>query len=164
MYMKKILLCLIGILLVIIEGSIINYIDIFGISVSLVIVYCTIISLYLDELEAGIIGAIIGLIKDVAFGGIFGVNTLILFAISYGISTLRYKIYKESYITVGTLIIITSIFDSMVNITATTLIYNSYSILTMVLKGIFIIPLMNSLLGFIIYLLFKNSILKLKEE
>ena len=164
MYMKKILLCLIGILLVIIEGSITNYIDIFGISVSLVIVYCTIISLYLDELEAGIIGAIIGLIRDVAFGGIFGVNTLILFAISYGISTLRYKIYKESYITIGTLIIITSIFDSMVNITATTLIYNSYSILTMVLKGIFIIPLMNSLLGFIIYSLFKNSILKLKEE
>ncbi|MBQ3423086.1 MAG: rod shape-determining protein MreD [Romboutsia sp.] len=162
--MKKILLCLIGILLVIIEGSITNYIDIFGISVSLVIVYCTIISLYLDELEAGIIGAIIGLIKDVAFGGIFGVNTLILFAISYGIITLRYKIYKESYITIGTLIIITSIFDSMVNITATTLIYNSDSILTMVLKGIFIIPLMNSLLGFIIYSLFKNSILKLKEE
>ncbi len=164
MYMKKVLLCLIGILLVTIEGGITNYIDIFGISVSLVIVYCTIISLYLDELEAGVIGAIIGLIKDVALGGIFGVNALILFAIGYGISTLRYKIYKESYITIGTLIIITSIFDSMVNITATTLIYNSYSILTMVLKGIFVIPLMNSLLGFIIYLLFKNSILKLKEE
>ena len=164
MYMKKVLLCLIGILLVTIEGGITNYIDIFGISVSLVIVYCTIISLYLDELEAGVIGAIIGLIKDVALGGIFGVNALILFAIGYGISTLRYKIYKESYITIGTLIIITSIFDSMVNITATTLIYNSYSILTMVLKGIFIIPLINSLLGFIIYSLFKNSILKLKEE
>jgi len=162
--MKKVLLCLIGILLVAIEGSITNYINIFGISISLVIVYCTMISLYLDELEAGVIGAIVGLIKDVALGGIFGVNALILFAISYGISTLRYKIYKESYITIGTLIIITSIFDSMVNITATTLIYNSYSILTMVLKGIFIIPLMNSLLGFIIYLLFKNSILKLKEE
>jgi rod shape-determining protein MreD len=162
--MKKILLCLIGILLVIIEGSITNYIHILDVSFNLVIVYCTIISLYLDELEAGIIGAIIGLIKDIAFGGIFGVNSLILFCVGYGISTLRYKIYKESYITIGTLIIITSIFDSMVNITATTLVYNSYSILTMVLKGILIIPIINSLLGFIIYSLFKNSILKLKEE
>lgn len=162
--MKRFLLCLIGILLVTVESSITNYIDIYGVSFSLVLVYCTIISLYLDELEAGIIGAIIGLIKDITVGGIFGINSLVLFAVSYGISTLREKIYKESYITIGTLVLITSIFDSMVNITATTLVYNSYGILTMVLKGIVIIPIINSILSLIIYKLFKKNILKLKEE
>ena len=149
--MKRFLLCLIGILLVTVESSITNYIDIYGVSFSLVLVYCTIISLYLDELEAGIIGSIIGLIKDITVGGIFGINSLVLFAVSYGISTLREKIYKESYITIGTLVLITSIFDSMVNITATTLVYNSYGILTMVLKGIVIIPIINSILSLIIY-------------
>ncbi len=162
--MKRFLLCLIGILLVTVESSITNYIDIYGVSFSLVLVYCTIISLYLDELEAGIIGSIIGLIKDITVGGIFGINSLVLFAVSYGISTLREKIYKESYITIGTLVLITSIFDSMVNITATTLVYNSYGILTMVLKGIVIIPIINSILSLIIYKLFKKNILKLKEE
>lgn len=162
--MKKFLLCLIGILLVIVESSITNYIDIYGVSFSLALVYCTIISLYLNEFEAGIIGAIIGLIKDITVGGIFGINSLILFVVSYGISTLREKIYKDSYITIGTLVLITSIFDSMVNITATTLVYNSYSILTMVLKGIVIIPIINSILSLIIYYLFRKNILKLKEE
>ena len=162
--MKRFLLCLIGILLVTVESSITNYIDIYGVSFSLVLVYCTIISLYLDELEAGIIGAVIGLTKDITVGGIFGINSLVLFAVSYGISTLREKIYKESYITIVTLVLITSIFDSMVNITATTLVYNSYGILTMVLKGIVIIPIINSILSLIIYKLFKKNILKLKEE
>lgn len=162
--MKRFLLCLIGILLVIIEGSITNYIDIFGVSFSLVLIYCTIISLYFDDLEAGIIGAIIGITKDITLGGIFGVNALVLFSICYGISSLRNKIYKESYVTIATLVIITSIFDSMVNITATTLVYNSYGILTMVLKGIFIIPIINSILSLIIYGVFKQNILKLKEE
>ena len=162
--MKKFLLCLIGILLVTVESSITNYIDIYGVSFSLALVYCTIISLYLNEFEAGIIGAIIGLIKDITVGGIFGINSLILFVVSYGISTLREKIYKDSYITIGTLVLITSIFDSMVNITATTLVYNSYSILTMVLKGIVIIPIINSILSLIIYKLFRKNILKLKEE
>lgn len=162
--MKRFLLCLIGIILVIIEGSITNYIDIYGVSFNLVLIYCTIISLYLNDLEAGIIGAIIGLIKDISLGGIFGVNALILFTSCYGISTLRNKIYKESYITIATLVIVTSIFDSMVNITATTLIYNSYSILTMVLKGIVIIPVINSILSLIVYIIFKNNILRLKEE
>ncbi|MGL5328253.1 MAG: rod shape-determining protein MreD, partial [Peptostreptococcaceae bacterium] len=101
--MKRMLLCLIGILLVLVEGSIINYIDIYGVSFNLVLIYCTIISLYLDDLEAGIIGLIIGFVKDIFIGGVFGVNALVLFAINYGISSLRDKIYKESYITIGTL-------------------------------------------------------------
>ncbi|SCH34773.1 MULTISPECIES: rod shape-determining protein MreD [unclassified Romboutsia] len=162
--MKRFLLCLIGILLVIIEGSVTNYIDLCGVGINLVLIYCTIISLYLNDLEAGIIGTIIGLIKDISIGSIFGVNALILFTVCYGISTLRNKIYKESFVTIATLVIVTSIFDSMVNITATTLVHNSYGILTMVLKGIVIIPLINSILSFIIYSIFKKSILKLKEE
>nr|SUY22852.1 rod shape-determining protein MreD [Clostridioides difficile] len=47
------------------RNSITNYIDIFGISFNLVLIYVTIISLYLDELEGGIIAVIIGLIKDI---------------------------------------------------------------------------------------------------
>lgn len=162
--MKRFLLCLIGILIVIIEGSITNYIDLCGVSINFVLIYCTIISLYLNDLEAGIIGTIIGLIKDISIGSIFGINVLVLFTVCYGISTLRNKIYKESFVTIATLVIVTSIFDSMVNITATTLVYNSYGILTMVLKGIVVIPLINSILSLIIYSFFKKSILKLKEE
>lgn len=69
--MKKVLLCLLGILLVLVEMSITNYIDIFNVSFNLLTIYITIISLYLDETDASIIGAIIGLVKDIAVGGIF---------------------------------------------------------------------------------------------
>ncbi|MDO0501138.1 rod shape-determining protein MreD, partial [Clostridioides difficile] len=92
--MKKVLLCLLGIVLMTIENSITNYIDIFGISFNLVLIYVTIISLYLDELEGGIIAAIIGLIKDITVGGIFGVNALILFIIAYAIGYMRDQLYK----------------------------------------------------------------------
>lgn len=162
--MKRVLLCLLGVLLVMVESSITNYIDIYGVSFNLVLIYMTIISLYLDELEAGIIGAIIGLTKDIAVGGVFGVNALILFAISYSISHLRDKIYKESYITIFVLVFITSLFDSLVNTAAVTLVYNSYGIATLILKGLGIIPLVNSILSLILYRLSKKSILKLKKD
>ena len=90
--MKKILLCLLGILLVIVEMSITNYIDLFNVSFNLVIIYITIISLNLDKTEVSIIGAIIGLVKDMAVGGIFGVNGLILFTVGYGISKVKNEI------------------------------------------------------------------------
>lgn len=162
--MKRVWLCILGILLVTIEGSITNYIDIFGVSFNLALVFMTIIALYLDELEVGIIGAIIGLVKDIVLGGVFGLNALILFSISYGISHLKGKIYKESYITIFALVYITSLFDSMVNITASTLVFNSYGIGNMVLKGIVLIPILNSILSLIIYRVFKTSIYKLKED
>lgn len=162
--MKKVLLCLLGVLLLIIENSIVNYIHIFGVSFNLILIYMTVIALYMDELEAGIIGAIIGLVKDMTTGGIFGVNALILFAISYGISHLRYKIYKESRITIFALVIITSLFDSMVNIAATSVVYNSYSIMTLVIKGTLMIPLINGLLSVILYSVSKDYVLKLKKD
>ena len=162
--MKKVLLCLLGILLVLVEMSITNYIDIFNVSFNLLTIYITIISLYLDETDASIIGAIIGLVKDIVVGGIFGVNALILFKIGYGISFLKNKIYKESNITIFALVFIASLFDSMVNIVAVIPVYNTYGILNLVTKGILTIPLINSTLSVLLYNLFKTSILKLKED
>ena len=162
--MKKVLLCLLGILLVLVEMSITNYIDIFNVSFNLLTIYITIISLYLDETDASIIGAIIGLVKDIAVGGIFGDNALILFTIGYGISFLKNKIYKESNITIFALVFIASLFDSMVNIVAVIPVYNTYGILNLVTKGILTIPLINSTLSVLLYNLFKTSILKLKED
>ena len=162
--MKKVLLCLLGILLVLVEMSITNYIDIFNVSFNLLTIYITIISLYLDETDASIIGAIIGLVKDIVVGGIFVFNALILFTIGYGISFLKNKIYKESNITIFALVFIASLFDSMVNIVAVIPVYNTYGILNLVTKGILTIPLINSTLSVLLYNLFKTSILKLKED
>ncbi len=162
--MKKVLLCLLGIFLVMIENSITNYLGILNISFNIVIIYMTIISLYVDEFEVGVIGAIVGIVKDITVGGIFGVNGLILFAIAYSISHLRDKIYKESSITIFALVFITSLFDSMVNIATVSVVYNTYGLLNLAIKGIVIIPLANSLLSVFLYKISKKSVLKLKED
>lgn len=162
--MKKVLLCLFGILLVMVENSITNYLDILSISFNIVIIYMTIIALYLDELEVGIIGAIVGLVKDITVCGIFGVNGLVLFIIAYSISHLRDKIYKESSMTIFVLVLITSLFDSLVNIATVSQVFNTNTIAILALKGIIVIPIANSLLSILLYRISKKSILKLKEE
>ena len=58
--MKKVLLCLLGIAILIIENSVTNYINILGGSIDFILIYLTIISLYTAELESSLIGAIIG--------------------------------------------------------------------------------------------------------
>ena len=67
--MKKISLCLFGIAILILENSITNYISILGVTIDFLLIFLTIISLYMDEMESSIIGTIIGLIKDITVGG-----------------------------------------------------------------------------------------------
>ena len=74
------------------------------------------------------------------------------------------EIFKESNITIFALVFITSLFDSIVNIVTVMPVYNTYGILNLVIKGILIIPLVNSILSLLVYNLFKTSILKLKED
>lgn len=162
--MKKVYLCLLGIVILILENSVTNYISIFGSTIDFILIFLTIISLYMDELESSIIGAIIGLIKDITVGGIFGINALVYFAICYIVSYSRKKIYKESKITIFTLILATSIFSSLINIISSMIIYSSFTISKLIIRGIVIIPILNSVMALILYRVFDKSILKLKED
>ncbi len=118
----------------------------------------------MDELEGGIIAAIIGLIKDITVGGIFGANALILFIIAYAIGYMRDQLYKGSYIITFVLIFIGSLIDSIVNIGTSSIIYQSYNISTLFIKGLLVAPIVNSLIGLVIYRLSKRAVLKLKED
>ena len=162
--MKKVLLCLFGIAILIIENSVTNYINILGVSIDFILIYLTIISLYTAELESSLIGAIIGLIQDITVGGIFGVNALIYFSICYIVSHSRNKIYKESKVTIFTLILATTIFSSLINILTSIVAYSSFTAVRLIIRGIVILPLLNSLIALILYKIFDKSILKLKEE
>lgn len=162
--MKRVLLFLIGVLIVIIEGSITNQISFLGISINFLLIYITIISLYLEDIESGIIAILLGFVKDIALGSILGVNALVLGVVAYGISKLKDKIYKNSYITIFALVFIASLIDSIVNIILLGMVYQTYDILTIFIRGICTVPLINSIGSLIFYFVFKGSILKLKKD
>ncbi|MGN1032547.1 MAG: rod shape-determining protein MreD [Intestinibacter sp.] len=160
--MKRILLCILGIFIIIIQNSIINYLSIFGMTINIVLIYLVIISLYLEELESGIIGAILGIVLDSSAGGIFGSNALILFLLSYMVSYLRNKIYKESLVMIFTIILVTTLIYCGVSFLFARLLYNVCKF-TSIIK-IIVVPIVNALVGILVYRIFKDQILKLEEE
>ena len=162
--MKKFILFLIGTFILILENSIFNYIDIFGNSINIMLIYISIVSLYLEESEAGILGAVLGLLKDFTVGAILGTNGLILFIIAYLFSYLRDKIYKESLISIVILIILASMIDSLTNIVLLGQLYANYGVMYIVYNGLLLIPILNAISSIIFYFIFKDLILKLKKE
>ena len=117
-----------------------------------------------NEAMVSLIGAFIGIFKDITVGGIFGVNALVYFAIGYIISYLSKKIYKESKITIFTLILVTTIVSSLITILSSMVVYSNYTTWRLIIKGIVLLPVFNSLAGLILYAVFDKSILKLKED
>ena len=156
--MKKVYLYLMAVAILILENSITNYISIFGVTIDFILIFLTIISLYMDELQSSIMGAIIGLMKDITVGGIFGINGLVYFLICYIVSYSRKKIYKESKVTIFTLILATTIFSSVINILASMVVYSSFTTAKLMIRGIVILPILNSIMALILYKGFDKSI------
>ena len=155
--MKKILLCILGFFIIILQNSIINYLSVFGMTINIVLIYLVIISLYLDELESGIIGAVLGIILDSSVGGLFGSNGLIFFGLAYMVSYIKDKVYKESPIMIFTIIL-----GATLSFLLSKTIYNVCQ-LTSIIK-IVVVPIINSLIGILVYKIFKKPILSLEEE
>lgn len=162
--MKRIILFITGVLLIILENSIINYIDIFGVTFSVLLPFLVMASLHMDEEEAGVIGLLLGFIVDMTVGGILGFNALVYATVCAVIAHYRKNFYAESTSMRMALIAATTVFQSLLMIIISLIAYQTDGILIMILKGFIILPLLNVLVGFIIYKLFGRSIMKLMKE
>ncbi len=70
---------------------------------------------------------------------------------------MRDQLYKGSYIITFVLIFIGSLIDSIVNIGTSSIIYQSHNISTLFVKGLLVAPIVNSLIGLVIYRLSKKQ-------
>lgn len=161
--MKNIILILIGIFIILIENSIMNYIDIFNISLNASIVYISIISLFVKRNEGALIGLILGLLKDILIGRFIGVNALVFFVIGYLYGILQDKIFKENITTIFILTLFSSLFDSLVNCLLLKSSFESEKILFSLVKGTFFIPILNTIFALIIYKALINFVKKLDD-
>ncbi|WP_099187563.1 rod shape-determining protein MreD [Tepidibacter mesophilus] len=149
--MKNIILILIGIFIIIIENSIVNYIDIFNMSLNICIVYVSIISLFVKRNEGALIGLILGLLKDILIGKIIGVNALIFFVIGYLYGILQDKIFKDSVTTILILAFFSSVFEFFINFLLLKSLFANEKILFSFIKGVIFIPVLNTVFALVIY-------------
>ena len=147
--MKKILLCILGFFIIILQNSIINYLSVFGMTINIVLIYW-------------IIGAILGIIVDSSVGGLFGANALVFFVLAYMVSYIKDKVYKESPIMIFTIILGATFIYCVLSFLLSKTIYNVCQ-LTSIIK-IVVVPIVNSLVGILVYKIFKKPILSLEEE
>lgn len=93
--MKFITLALIGIISVIMQSSILPYFNIMGTTANLVLAVVLSIALLIRKPYGGIMGLIIGLLMDILFSPIIGVNALIYFLMGYVLENIEFHLSRD---------------------------------------------------------------------
>lgn len=161
--MKNIVVFLIGLFLIFLEAFFTNHISSF-LSIDLLLIYIILISLYMDKSYALIEVGLLGLLSDLVVGGIVGITALLFMAASYFISTVEKSIFKDKKLIVLFLVFVISIVYSIINAVVSAIFYVPVPLILVLLKGVILIPLLNVGVAFLVYSLFGDLLMKLREE
>ena len=96
--MKKIILILICILLLIVDNSILPFFAIKGVFGSILFVFSLAISINSNKWDAITVGVVSGLLQDIFFANVIGINPLINMFLCLGCSILGESIFKNKSI------------------------------------------------------------------
>ncbi len=143
--MKNFILILIGTVFVILENSVLNYFHIFGVSMNILLIYISIIPLFLKKNEGAMIGLILGLLKDVLIGRILGLYGLLFFLIAYLYGILKDKIFKDNVMTMVILVGFSTLIESIVKFSFTNALFHNEKMMVFIYKGLILIPFLNIL-------------------
>ncbi|OPJ55530.1 rod shape-determining protein MreD [Alkalithermobacter paradoxus] len=156
--MKNFIVLLLGIIFIIFENSVLNYMPIFEATINLSLVYIIFISLSLEKNEGAIIGLVMGIFKDILVGRFLGLNGLIFFVVGYILGVMKDKIFKDNIITVLVLVVFSTIFDCAIQFLMASYFVSTQSISKFLYKGMILIPLLHVVFTTLIYRFLRNFI------
>ncbi|WP_028829441.1 rod shape-determining protein MreD [Proteocatella sphenisci] len=148
--MKNILYIAVGLIILIAEIAIANKFPIFGATPDLLLVYIIILSKNTDAKANFIVAVTLGFIKDVLIGLKFGVNIIVLCAVSVFIRFAKDKIYEYIYIYPSIMITLGTIIQILVHAGISQVFFSSITLSTLLVL-IVKKSIINCVLGLLIY-------------
>lgn len=161
--LKTLLILMTGVLVLFFETFFTNFIF-SSISFNLLIIYVVFISLYIDKTQALIFGGVFGLMSDIVSGGIIGINLVLYLAISYFITSVESSIFKDKKYIIAILVLLVSVFYSLISGCVYSLFLTPQPFYRYPLNILVFKPLLNTSVAYVMYSLFEDVLLKLKEE
>ncbi|MCB6982887.1 MAG: rod shape-determining protein MreD [Peptostreptococcus sp.] len=161
--MKNIMLFIIGVVILLLETFLTNFLNA-SVSINFLLVFIILISLYYDKNYSLVLGGILGLISDLVSGGIIGVTGVLFLATSYFISSIEKSIFKDDKKIICLLVYIVSVGYSLLNGVVSAIFFVPPSLFVALLKMIIVFPILNSLIAFVAYALFEDRLKKLRED
>lgn len=148
----------------ILQGTLFQYFNLFGVlpNTSLVIVVC--FSLFTNKNKGALYGFVIGLLQDIIYGQALGIYALIYMLIGYGIGLINTKIFRDNLIISFFITSIATSFYILMNVLIMYLLGYEIGITSFLGFPIILQVLYNSIISIFVYFyvlkFYKKRILK----
>ncbi|MDY2794392.1 MAG: rod shape-determining protein MreD [Peptostreptococcus porci] len=161
--MKNIFVFIVGLIIIVLETFFTNYIGAYF-SVNILLIFVIFISLYIDRSYSLIITGILGLIGDLATGGIIGVTSILFLGTSYFLSSIEKSIFKDNKLIVSLLVFVVSIVYSILDVVTASIFFMPTPLLVGLLKSVIVIPISNTVVAYVLYTIFSDKLIRLRVE
>lgn len=162
--MRLIIIGLIIILNLILQSTVFQWFEIYGVAPNTALILIISFSIYLGKNKGATLGFFVGLLQDIILGRIIGLNALVFMVIGYIVGLMDQKIFKENLLIPFILAAVGTLFYEIINLLLIFLLGYKIELFDIIKKMLFIEVLYNSILSPFIYFyvskLLKSKIMK----
>lgn len=161
---KSIIIGLIILFNLIFQSTLFQWIEIYGVVPNTALILVISFSIYSGKNRGAIIGFFTGILQDIIFGRMIGLNALIFMIVGYLVGFMDQKIFKDSLLIPFTLTILTTILYETTNLLLIFLLGYRIELLSIIKKVLVIEVIYNSVVSLVVYYyvskLFKSGLMK----
>lgn len=162
--MRLIIISLIIILNLILQSTVFQWFEIYGVVPNTALILVISFSIYLGKNKGATLGFFVGLLQDIILGRIIGLNAFMFMIIGYVVGLMDQKIFKENLLIPFILTAVGTLFYETINLLLIFLLGYKIELFDIIKKMLFIEVLYNSILSPFIYFyvskLLKSKIMK----
>lgn len=145
---------IIGIILVItylLQLTFIPELRIFGVQANLILVVTCAIAFLFGSVDGSVVGILLGLLLDCYQGRNIGLSALIFFYIAIFVGDFNKKFFKDNYLILLVLTVFSTLIYETIIYVFSLFAYSQNLMILYLLKNLFLVTVMNILIGAIIY-------------
>ncbi len=162
--MRLIIISLIIILNLILQSTVFQWFEIYGVVPNTALILVISFSIYLGKNKGATLGFFVGLLQDIILGRIIGLNAFMFMIIGYVVGLMDQKIFKENLLIPFILTAVGTLFYETINLLLIFLLGYKIELFDIIKKMLFIEVLYNSIFSPFIYFyvskLLKSKIMK----
>ncbi|SCY15820.1 rod shape-determining protein MreD [Alkaliphilus peptidifermentans] len=162
--MKALIIGVIIVINLIFQSTLLQYFKIYDVLPNTALILVISLAIYSGKNKGAIIGFFVGILQDIIFGRIIGLNAMIFMVTGYTVGSINRNLFKDNLIVPFTLTALATGFYEVINMLLIFLLGYRIELFNVFKKMLFIGVLYNSIFSVIIYIyvskLFRSRVMK----
>ncbi|GAB6088062.1 rod shape-determining protein MreD [Alkaliphilus crotonatoxidans] len=162
--MKAFVISMIVLLNLILQSTLFQYFEIYGVVPNTALILVISLAVYNGKIKGAGIGFVVGLLQDIIFGRMIGLNALVYMLTGYGVGLLNKNVFKDNLLIPFSLTAVSTVFYESINLLLLFFMGYKFELLSFFKKMLMVEVLYNSIVSIFVYIyvskLYQSKLMK----